>query len=54
MPITVITPAPGAWKEALRLAGGDARRCVTLKNGSVLVANSVEGANRVRARGLGE
>jgi hypothetical protein len=37
--VVVIVSDPVAWREALLLAGGDARRCICNHDGSVTVVN---------------
>lgn len=38
-PVESVRPDPLAWAEALRLAGGDARRCRTVSASTVIVLN---------------
>ena len=38
-PLVVVKPDPGLWREALFLAGGDARRLRVEPDGSVTVLN---------------
>ncbi len=38
-PVSVRRPDPQAWRQALRLAGGDHRRLEVLADGTVVVHN---------------